>query len=168
MAKFILKYTLLFFVCVLTQVLIFNHIFLFHVAVPIIFIYFLIRLPIWVKQYFLFSIAFLLGLIIDIFSDTPGVNALACTLISGLRRPIYYAYISKDDITVRLTPSVSSMGIWTYCKYLLTFVTIYCFLLFTIEYFSFADVKSIVVLSSASSFFSFVILLSIDCLIPSE
>ena len=168
MANTIIKYFILFILCVLFQALIFNRIVLFHVAMPIVFIYFIIRLPINLKLSYLFTFSFLLGLLVDIFSDTPGVNALACTLIASIRTPIYYAYMDKDDITSRLTPGVSTMGLWEYSKYLLTFIVIYSLLVFSIEYFTFADVKDIVILSASSSVFTFVILLSIDCLIPEK
>lgn len=166
MANTILRYFMLFILCVLAQALIFNHIVLFHVAFPIVFIYFLIRLPINIKLPYLFTLAFLLGLIVDIFSDTPGVNALACTIVAALRTPIYYAYVAKDDTTNRLTPCVSTLGLMEYCKYLITFIVIYTLLSFTIEYFSFAHVKGIVIMSAASTVFTFFILLAIDCLIP--
>ena len=168
MTNTLIKYFCLFIACILLQVLIFNRIILFHVAVPIIFIYFIIRLPIDIKLPYLFTLAFLLGIIIDIFSDTPGVNALACTLIAAIRKPVFFAYMTKDDMTERMTPCVATMGIMEYCKYLLTFVVIYCLLVFTIEYFSFADVKSIVILTGASSVFTFIVLLGADCLIPEK
>ena len=164
MGNSILRYILLFILCVLAQALIFNRIILFHVAVPMVFIYFIIRLPINLKLGYLLTFSFLIGLIVDIFSDTPGVNALACTLIAALKNPIYYAYMSKDDITMRLTPGVATMGMLEYSKYMLTFVVIYCILAFSIEYFSFADVKEIAILSGASSVFTFIILLAVDCL----
>ena len=164
----ILKYAVLFIICVLTQALIFNQIILFHVAIPLVFIYFIVRLPINLKLSILFTLAFILGLLVDIFSDTPGVNALACTLTAGIRNVVYYAYVPKDDVTSRLTPSVTTLGFVEYSKYLLTLVAIYSFLVFTIEYFNFADVKGIVILSSASTVFTFIILLAIDCLIPSK
>ena len=166
MAQSILRYILLFFICVLSQVLIFNNIALFGVAIPIVFIYFLVRLPINIGLPYLFTFAFLLGLIVDIFSDTPGVNALSCTLLVAIRKPVFYAYMEKDDNTQRLTPGVSTMGLIEYSKYLFSLTFIYCFLAFTIEYFTFADVKSIVILTAASAALTFVILLSIDCLIP--
>lgn len=166
MSNAILRYLFLFFACILLQTLIFNRIVLFNVAIPVIFIYFLIRLPINLKLTYLFTLAFILGIIIDIFSDTPGVNALACTLIAAIKTPIFYAYVDKDDTTSRLTPCVSTMGILEYSKYLLTFVVIYCVLMFTIEYFNFADVKAIVILASSSALLSFLILLGADCLIP--
>lgn len=166
MSNTIIRYSILFIICILLQVLIFNNIVLFHLAVPIVFIYFIIRLPIDIKHIYLFPLAFLLGLIVDIFSDTPGVNALACTLIAAIRSPMYYAYMAKDDITSRLTPGISTMGIWDYSKYLLTFILIYCVLVFSIEYFSFADVKDIAIMSASSTILTFVLLLGTDSLIP--
>lgn len=164
----IIKFSILFMLCVLTQALIFNHIVLFQVAIPLIFIYFIVRLPIDLKLSWVFTLSFFLGLLVDIFSDTPGVNALSCTILASIRRPIYYAYVAKDDVTSRLVPCVSSLGILDYAKYLLTFILIYCFLAFTIEYFSFADVKGIVILTSASTLFTFILLLAVDCLIPAK
>lgn len=168
MATQIGKYSLLLLICILAQVLIFNYITLFYVAIPIIFIFFLIRLPINVNKILLFTLAFFTGLCIDVFSDTPGVNAIACVVVAALRQPIYYAYVEKDDHTDSLVPSVATLGMATYCKYLFTFVVIYCVLAFTIEYFSFADVKNIVIMSGASALLSFIILLAIDCLIPAK
>ncbi len=42
---------------------------------------------------------------------------------------------------------------------------VYCLLAFTIEYFNFADVKEIVIMSAASAILTFLILLGIDSLI---
>ncbi len=168
MSRDIVIFTLLFVILVALQVLICNHIAIFNVAVPIIFIYFIIRLPIAMGKGVLFTLSFILGLCVDIFSDTPGVNALACTLLSGIKRPIFYAYIPKDDKTKEITPSVSSMGISPYCKYLVTMVGIYCLLVFSIEYFSFAEIKDIVILAASSCALSFVSILAIDSLILSK
>lgn len=164
MNKDVIIFSLLFVIMVALQVLICNHIAIFNVAVPIIFIYFIIRLPVSLGKGALFTFAFLLGLCVDIFSDTPGVNALGCTILSALKRPVFYSYIAKDDKTKILTPSVSSMGVGAYCKYLVTMVGIYCLLAFSIEYFNFADVKEIVILASSSTALTFISLLAIDCL----
>lgn len=165
MNKEILQFTILFIIMLLSQVLIFNHIALFNVAVPIVFIYFIIRLPISLGNGVLFTLAFFLGLIVDICSDTPGVNSLASTLLAALKKPAYYAYVPRDDKTKYLIPSLSSLGVATYCKFLVTMVGLYSVMAFTIEYFNFADVKDIVILSASSCLFTFIILLAIDCLI---
>lgn len=168
MTKEVFKFILVFIAMVLVQVLICNHIALFNVAVPIVFIYFIIRLPIDLGRGTLFTLAFLTGLCIDIFADTAGVNALACTLLAALKRPVYYAYVPRDDKTRSLIPSAASLGIATYSKFLVTMTGIYCLLAFTIEYFNFADVKDIVIMSASSCALTFVILLATDCLIVNK
>ncbi|MDE6095761.1 MAG: rod shape-determining protein MreD [Muribaculaceae bacterium] len=165
MNKEIIKFSFLFIVILLAQVLICNHIAIFNVAVPIIFIYFIIRLPISLGKGILFTLAFTMGLCVDIFADTLGVNALACTLLAAMKRPVFYAYIPKDDKTKYLTPSLSSLGVGIYCKYLITMVGLYCLMAFTIEYFNFAEVKEIVILAASSCLLTFVMLLAIDSLI---
>lgn len=168
MNKDVIQFTLLFIIMLLVQVLICNHIAIFNVAIPIVFIYFIIRLPIPLGLGTLFTLSFLLGLSVDIFSDTPGVNSLACTLLAALKRPVYYAYVQRDDKTKVLIPSISSLGVGTYCRYLVSMVGIYCLMVFSIEYFSFADLQDILILSASSCLLTFISLLAIDCLIISK
>ena len=48
-------------------------------------------------------------------------------------------------------------------------MTIYCLMVFSIEFFNFADIKDVLLMSAGSSAFSFLILLSIDSLsIPAK
>ena len=74
MSKTVLKFILLGIILVLAQVIVFNHICLFNVAVPLVFIYLILRLPITLSLNWLLTISFFLGLIVDIFSDTYGMN----------------------------------------------------------------------------------------------
>lgn len=162
--KELFQYIALFIILILVQVLICNHIVLFNVAIPIVFIYLIIRLPINLNSGWLYTIAFMAGFLVDLFSDTLGVNSLACTLLAALKRLVYFAYVPRDDKTKTMTPTVSELGLGTYCKFLLTMVLIYSILAFSIEFFNFADVKSIVIMAACSTAFSFLILLSIDSL----
>ena len=151
-------------ILLLLQLLVCNNIVLFNVAIPIVFIYVIISAPLWLNQSILFTIAFIIGLIVDIGSDTLGINSLSCTLLAMLKRPVYYAYMERDDHSDDITPSISSMGMLDYCKYLLTMVAIYCTLAFSIEYFSFANVKEIAAMACSSTIFTFLLLIGIDSL----
>lgn len=82
MAKSILQFTLLFMVLVLAQVLVFNRLYLFNIAIPLAFIYFIMRLPVTMSLMWVLTLSFFTGLSVDIFSDTLGMNALACTLLA--------------------------------------------------------------------------------------
>lgn len=152
-------------VLIIIQVLICNHIMLFNVAMAFIFIYMIIRLPVGLKTDWLLTWAFFSGLVVDIFSDTPGVNALACTLLAIIKKPMLFAYVPRDDRTKNITPSLKELGFSVYGKYLLTMSAIYCLLAFTIEYFNFADVKEIVIMSASSAALTFLVLLGADSLI---
>lgn len=159
---------ILFPVLILLQVLICNHIMLFNLAVPFIFIYFIVRYPIGVAPIWGLTLAFLLGFIVDIFSDTLGVNALACTLLSGVRPYVFYAYVPRDDKTKRIIPTISTIGWQNYSKYLISLTSIFCFLEFVIEYFSFANIDHILLMTICSSALTFIVLLGIDSMLPSE
>lgn len=153
---------------ILLQVLICNHIMLFNLAVPFVFIYFIVRYPIGVSGSWAITFAFLLGLTVDIFSDTLGVNALACTILAGIKPAVFYAYVPRDDKTKRIVPTISSVGWQNYSKYLISLTTVFCLLEFGIEYFSFASIDRILLMAAASSVLSFVLILGIDSLLPND
>lgn len=152
----------LFIILVLLQVLIFNHILLFGVAVPLVFIYFIISLPVGMNLNLLFTLAFLIGFIIDVFSDTMGLNSLSCVLMSVLKTPVFYAYIPRDDESRFMYPSIRSMGWVEYSKYLISMTAIYCILLFTVEYLSFASFGIILLMILGSSILTFFLMLAIE------
>ncbi len=167
MQKNIIQYIILFVCLVLSQIFICNHIVLFNVAIPLIFIYLIIRLPMDLGINYVLTISFFSGLIIDIFSDTPGLNALSCTLLGGIRKPLLFMYIQRDDRTKTLSPSISSLGPLIYSKYLLTMTLLYCIFSFTIEFFSFASVKDVLIMSISSGILTFILLLGIDSMVVS-
>ncbi len=152
-------------VLILAQVLVCNHIVLFSVAVAFVFIHVILRLPMNLKTDWLLTWAFVSGLLVDLFSDTPGVNAMACTLLAMVKRPALYAYVPKDDRTKNIIPSLSTLGFAVYAKYLLTMTAIYSVLVFTIEYFNYADVKDIVIMSASSAVLTFLLLIGVDSLV---
>lgn len=168
MAKSIIQNIIIMLCLILVQVLICNHMMLFNVAMAFIFIYVIINLPLDLNTNWLLTWAFLAGLIVDIFSDTLGVNTLACTILAIIKRPVFYAYIPKDDRTKNIEPSLASLGFNIYSKYLLSMVAIYCLMVFSIEYFNFADIKEILIMSASSALLTFLILIGIDSLIVNK
>ena len=116
------------------------------------------------KTSLVLTLSFLLGFIVDIFSDTPGVNSLSCTLLAMSRKPILYAYVSKDDKTKEIIPCISDLGISVYSKFLLSVSFLYCLMVFAIEFFNFADIQDILIMSASSGLLTFLLLLGVDCL----
>ncbi len=164
MNKQTITMALLFVVLILVQVLICNHIMLFNVAVPFIFIYFILRLPVGMSRILLLTLAFVMGLLIDVFSDTPGVNSLASTLLAMMKRPVFYAYVPRDDKTKIIVPSIASVGWQNYSKFALTMSALFCFIAFSIEYFSFAGIQDILILTAGSAVLTFALIIAVDSL----
>ena len=105
MIKEILKFACLFVVLVLCQAVVFNHICLFGVAIPLVFIWFIIKLPFNLSLNWVLTFSFLLGLAVDVFSNTPGMNALCCTLLAVCRKPVVRLYVPRQDDMPNPEPS---------------------------------------------------------------
>ena len=118
MTKNIIHFTVLFIVMVLLQIIC-SKILLFDLATPLVYIYFIIRLPINLSKNWLYTLSFLLGLVVDIFNNTHGMNALACTLMSATRGHVFNAYMGRDDDMSNPIPSIASLGTGVYLKYMI-------------------------------------------------
>lgn len=162
MSKTVLQFILLGFILVLAQVIMFNHICLFNVAVPLVFIYLLVRLPITLSVNWMLTIGFFLGLTVDIFSDTYGMNTLACTIEAMMRKPILRLYVPREEDLTRPEPSMYSLGTATYLKYLLTLTLLYCGLIFLIEAFTFFNPVRLLLRIVFSTILSMALMIGID------
>lgn len=162
MSKTVLQFILLGFILVLAQVIVFNHICLFNVAVPLVFIYLLVRLPITLSVNWMLTIGFFLGLTVDIFSDTYGMNTLAYTIEAMMRKPILRLYVPREEDLTRPEPSMYSLGTATYLKYLLTLTLLYCSLIFLIEAFTFFNPVRLLLRIVFSTILSMALMIGID------
>ena len=162
MSKTTLQFILLGLILVLAQVIVFNHICLFNVAVPMVFIYLIIRLPITLSLNWTLTVGFFLGLVVDVFSDTYGMNAIACTVLAMLKRPVLRLYVPREEDLTRPEPSMLSLGTAGFMKYLLTMTLIYCTLIFLIEAFTFFNPLQLVLRIIFSTLLSMFLMLGID------
>lgn len=163
MIKTILQFIVLFVSLTLLQVVC-NHICIFGVAIPVVYIYFLIRLPINLSVNWAMTLAFILGLTIDVFSNTQGMNALACVVATALRRPVFSLYFAREDDLPNPIPSIHTLGIGIYIKYLLSMVLIYCFFIFAIQAFTLHNVQLTIMRIMASTTLSTLLIFGIDSL----
>lgn len=143
------------------QAVFFNNMVLFNVAVPIIFIYVIISLPITYNSIVTTSIGFLCGLTVDILTDTPGVNALCCTLLAFMHRSVFHLYMSTDIDLAEQRPSPRNMGAAAFMKYALTMVVIYCLMVFGIEAIQVFNLRLLILRVVFSSIYSFIIIYAI-------
>lgn len=149
---------------VLFQALVFNHICIMNVAMAFIYIYLIMRLPLTLSPNWVLTIAFFMGLAVDVFSDTYGMNSLSATLMAAVRRPVLRAYLPREEDLGSSQPSIRTLGFATFVKYVLTLSLIFCSVLFLIESFSFFNPVRIVLRIACSTILTSLILISIDSL----
>lgn len=82
MIRDLLKYTIMLVVLVLLQVLLLNNIQFSGYINPYMYVLFILLLPFETPRYLLLLLGFFLGLLVDIFSNTPGFHASATTFLA--------------------------------------------------------------------------------------
>ncbi len=129
------KRTVTFIIFVLAQVVIFSRIHLFGVAIPLLFVYFILQIPLNYPRWGAIVWGFLMGVVIDIFTNTPGVASASLTIMGLIQPYLLYAFYPKDA-NDRRNPSVKSMPVLNYVIYASLAVLIFCLLFFTFESFN--------------------------------
>lgn len=125
-----------FFALCLVQVLVLNHINLLGCATPILYVYFILSFRRGFPKWAILLWSFMLGLCVDLFSNTPGVAASSCT-IAGLLQPLLLSAFITRDSPDDLKPSMKAMGTAKYIWYTIIGTLVYNALFFTTESFNF-------------------------------
>ena len=149
-----------FVVLVLLQTLVLNRISVFGVAVPILYIYFLIKLPKNRNLFYVVISGFLMGLIIDIFLNTPGMNAAATTIVATLRKPLMNIFFSKVEYEDFVPSIYTETG--AFLRYSVVMVLLHQTLLFFIESFTFFNLTSTLIRIGASSVLTLILIIALD------
>lgn len=145
---------------VIAQVLVMNHIHLFNLAIP--FLYMMLPLhfgseqPRWSSLLWCFST----GLLIDIFSNTPGVASGSMTLIGLLQPFVLKLFLPDED--EEFIPTLKNMGWMKYSIYSLILISVFCLTFFTLESFSFFNPLLWIESIGASMAFTFIVILALE------
>ena len=117
------------------QVLVLNHFNLFGFINPLVYVAWVILYPIKKSKTGLLIFSFLLGLSIDFFADSGGINAAATLFVAYIRLPILNMVIGKSDFdhvlfNIRSIPLLKSIA------YIAIISFIHHFIIFGLEYYS--------------------------------
>ena len=128
----------MFVVLLLVQVLILNHIHLFQIATPLLYVYFVLTFSMDTPKWVALTSSFGLGLLTDIFANTAGMAAGCMTLIAMIQ-PYLLQSLAPRDAGENMPSSAASLGFGKFAFLSAVLVMIYCFLFFALEAFSFFD-----------------------------
>ena len=124
---------------ILFQVLILNNIQFNGYINPYLYIYFILLLPFETPRWLLLLSAFLLGLSLDAFTNTFGLNAAACVLMAFLRPFVISAISTGTEFMIGHSPSLKNQGFKWFAYYSITLIFIHHFSLFYLEIFRFSE-----------------------------
>jgi rod shape-determining protein MreD len=137
----ILKNSIRFALFLLIQIIILNEVPPLHQFItPYLYFLFILWLPFGTSRLSLTIIGFVFGYSLDVFSNTPGLHAAACTLV-GYVRPSILNLLLAQEASEELTkePSVGTMGWGPYFIYILLLTFIHHFYLVLLEWLQFGS-----------------------------
>ena len=145
MFQIILSRLIWFFVLVVLQVIVLNHVHIFGYATPLPYIYLLLILPGETPRWAYVAIGFFLGLIIDMFTNTPGVAAGA-TCLTGLMVPLLLKVSTPNETSdENFFPSYKSMEWTSFIRYAVLATLVQTTAFFSLESFSFLEWQSLLI-----------------------
>lgn len=153
----IIKYTLMFIGLILTQVLILNQVQFSGFVNPYIYVLFVLLLPASSPRYMVLLLAFLLGITVDVFSNSLGIHSFATVFVAYLR-PIVIRVISNREEDRNDYPGLAQNKIRWFLSYITIMVVIHHLILFYVEVFTFANFFETLVRVLISSVFSIILI----------
>lgn len=128
-----------FIILVIIQVFILNNVRINGYINPYLYVLFILWLPFETPGWILLMSSFFLGLSIDIFSHTPGMNAAASVFMAFCRPAMIRLLTGSKAIEPGLSPGIKDMGFNWFFVYSLGLIFIHHLTLFYIEIFRFAE-----------------------------
>jgi len=162
MINSILRFSLIFILLILLQVLLFNNIQFSGYVNPYVYIMFILLLPMEIPSWLLLILSFATGLTIDLFSGSLGMHSSA-TVLAGFIRPYVLRIISpRDGYEPNSDPSMVTYGFTWFLTYTFLIVLVHHTALFYLEVFRFADFFRTMLRVILSTLFSVTFILLIE------
>lgn len=161
MNKEVIRYALSFLFFILLQVMVLNNVSILGYFTPFLYIYFILKLPTSMPANGVITLGFLMGLCIDICSNTPGLNALATVVPAAFRAPLLNVVSHRDEMAGTI-PSIYSLGLGAFLRYALFIVLVQNVLIYVIEAFTFFYFLSLLFKIIGSTLLTLILIFGIE------
>jgi len=161
--KFYNKYTVLFIVFYLLQIIWFNHLLFFNRFSPLVFIYPFLLLPIGKNEILNMLLAFIYGLLLDVASNTGGIFSATSVLIVYLRKVFIILITNKTPSDLNFF-RIEQLSIIQKLVYFFVLIFLTHLFLYSFEAFNFKLVGYKITLILINTFVTFFIFILIDLL----
>ncbi len=154
----ILQNILLFIGLLLLQVVILNNVLFLGYINPLLYVLFVVVYPYRKDRGILLFICFLLGLCIDFFLNSGGINAAATLFIAYIRLPLLKWVLGKNEIDFQVfnitkQPSVKVLS------YVAILVFTHSLIIFSLEYFKLSHITTILSRTFLTGIFTIILVM---------
>ena len=150
-----------FVILVLIQGVIISQVQISRYAVPLLYVVFILKLPSDTGRKSLLFYSFLIGLCVDVFGNTPGLNATA-SLWLAMARPLLLRWQTSRDAAESFVPGIKSMRFAPYLRYVLPSVLLHSAVLNVIDAFSIAKASDVAIATLADTTVTVVLIMIIE------
>ena len=157
----VLKYLGMALLLLFIQVLVLNNIRLYGYATPLMLVYIILLAPANAPRWALLVGGFAVGLVSDIFANTPGVCAASLTLI-GFVQPLYLNLFLSRESDDDLVPSIESLGLMKFFSYSFALTLLFLITFYTIAEFSFFHWQQWLYLIGGSTLLTYLLIFVIE------
>ena len=133
---YLLSQFLWFVVMLVVQALLLNNIHLFGCSTPLLYVYVILMARRDFPRWGLLLFGFLLGLGVDMFSNTPGVGACSMTLLAFVQPMLMKLFLPRDSAD-DFQPGIPSLGLMKFVYFSFISIFLYSLVFFTLEMFNF-------------------------------
>ncbi len=157
MQTLVINYIGRFLILVIIQIFVLNNIQISGYINPFLYVFFILILPFDTPKNLLLVLAFVLGLTIDMFSDTPGMHTSATVFMAFMRPGVIRAISIKKDFESKSFPGLHNMDASWIATYSFIMIFLHHTVLFFLEIFSLNDFFSTIWRSLLSSLITLVL-----------
>ncbi len=148
-------------VVVLLQVLLFDHLQIAGWGLPMVYVLFLMNLPVQVPRWAEMLIGAIVGVVFDVWHSSLGVNMAACVAFCYLR-PILLGNLIQDLERVKGEVCSASIGSIEYVKSLVILTVVHHLLVFSLESWSWHNWWIVLLQTLLSSVLTILIIMGYD------
>ena len=124
------------------QVFLMNHIHFFGYGTPLVYVALLLYMPSSWGRIASLAWGFVMGFLVDMFSNTPGMSAGSMTL-AAMIQPVLLNVFRPKDALEDMTPNYHTMGVWNHLRYLTLVLLIHHAAFFMLQSFSFYNLTDL-------------------------
>lgn len=154
----VIKNSILFIGLISIQIIILNNVLFWGYINPLLYILFIIVYPLKRDRGVFLFLSFLLGLSIDFFSDSGGINAAATLFIAYIRLPLLKGLLRKPEIDFPVF-NVHKLPFLRLLSFIAILTFTHHFLLFSLEYFKLNAIVTILSRTFLTGIFTIILLI---------